>query len=110
MTVGLASAVQNFDANGYWIRLLSGTGNNSLSVGQLPVGGSAPAIAGIQGARPQWVGDLKPSDFRPDVPCSSQPVPSLGATTAAPDLRRIAAANAPTTTITNGIARLLGLR
>jgi virulence factor Mce-like protein len=114
MTVGLASAVQNFDANGYWIRLISGTGTNSLSVGQLPVLGqllgSAPSATGILGARPAWVGDLKPSDFRPDAPCSSQPVVSLNSTTAAPDLRRIAPTTAPTSAVTDGIARLLGLR
>ena len=46
-----------------------------------PPGGSS-----ISGARPQWVGDLTSADFRPDVPCSSQALPSLGATAAAPDL------------------------
>ena len=34
MVGGLASAVQNFDGNGYWIRLISGVGNGSLSVGK----------------------------------------------------------------------------
>jgi phospholipid/cholesterol/gamma-HCH transport system substrate-binding protein len=88
--VGLASAAQNFDGNGYWIRSILGTGSNSASVGQLPVlgklVGSTPSP--ILGARPQWVGDLTASDFRPDASCSSQPLVNLSATTAAPDVRR----------------------
>jgi ABC-type transporter Mla subunit MlaD len=75
MITGLASAAQNFDGNGYWIRLISGVGSNSLSVGQLTgTGASTPSVLG---SRPVWDGDLTPSDFRPDVPCTSQPVVSL---------------------------------
>jgi virulence factor Mce-like protein len=84
--VGLSSAVEDFDGNGYWIRLINSIGGSPLDVGQLPLGGAS----GILGARPQWVGDLTPSDFRPDVPCSSQPVVGLSSATAAPDVRRIA--------------------
>jgi len=73
MIVGLASAVQNFDGNGYWIRLIAGTGTNSVSAGQI----GSPNIPGVLGSSPTWVGDLTPSDFRPDVPCTSQPVISL---------------------------------
>ena len=107
-TVGLASAVQNFDANGYWIRLLSGVGDNSVSVGQL----GSTNIPGIEGHSPQWVGDLTSSDFRPDVPCSSQPIVSLSETAAAPHLASIgtAATGGSTVAPTLGIARLLGLR
>lgn len=80
--VGLSSAVQNFDGNGYWIRSILGTGTNSASVGQLlPSGASIP---GIQGASPHWVGDLTPSDFRPDASCSSQPVVNLSASASGP--------------------------
>lgn len=96
---GLASAVQNFDGNGYWIRLISSVGNNGISIGNLPglgqVLGMTPGSPGIQGARPQWVGDLTPADFRPDVPCSSQPVPSLTATTAQADVRHVGYATPP---------------
>ncbi len=73
MIVGLASAAQDFDGNGYWIRLIAGIGNNSPSVGQI----GSPNIPGVLGQTPTWVGDLTPSDFRPDVSCSSQPVVSL---------------------------------
>jgi phospholipid/cholesterol/gamma-HCH transport system substrate-binding protein len=77
---GLTNAVQNFDANGYWIRVIGATGNDSLSVTKLGSllgsGGGTPAY---DGARPHWVGDLNSSAFHPDVPCSSQPVPKLSA-------------------------------
>jgi ABC-type transporter Mla subunit MlaD len=106
--VGLASAVQNFDGNGYWIRSILGTGSNTASVGQL-INSSTTSIPGIEGSSPRWVGDLTPSDFRPDAPCASQPVVSLGATTSAPALRS-AASGLQTGSLTNGIARLLGLR
>jgi virulence factor Mce-like protein len=81
---GLTNAVQNFDGNGYWIRVIGSTGNNSLSVTRLGslLGGSGSSS--FAGARPHWVGDLNSSDFRPDVPCSSQPVPSLSASASGP--------------------------
>ena len=41
------------------------------------------------------MGDLTPDDFRPDVACSSQPVPSLTATTAQADVRHVGYAAAP---------------
>jgi virulence factor Mce-like protein len=93
MIVGLASAAQDFDGNGYWIRSILGSGSNSASVGQLPLpgqltGSSGSASSAILGARPQWDGDLTPSDFRPDASCSSQPLVNLSAATAAPDVRR----------------------
>jgi phospholipid/cholesterol/gamma-HCH transport system substrate-binding protein len=113
MLVGLSSAVQNFDGNGYWIRLIGGTGDNSLSVGQLPVLGSilgsSPGSSGIEGARPQWVGDLTAADFRPDASCATQPVPSLSATTAAPDLRRVGSATPATAADVQKLAQQLGL-
>lgn len=91
--VGLTSATQDFDGNGYWTRLITGAGETGLSIGQLPGLGQAlgatPGTSGIEGARPRWVGDLTASDFRPDAPCATQPVPSLSASTAAPDLRHL---------------------
>ena len=54
----------------------------STALGQ-PGGGSDQ----IQGASPNWVGDLPASVFRPDVDCSTQPLPrtfaALGSGTAA---------------------------
>jgi ABC-type transporter Mla subunit MlaD len=91
----IAGASASFDANGPYTKVLAGAGTNTLEflnnvpiLGQL-VGSQAPGGGTIQGARPAWVGALTASDFRPDVPCSSQPVPSLAAPTAAPDTRAV---------------------
>jgi phospholipid/cholesterol/gamma-HCH transport system substrate-binding protein len=111
---GLSSAVQNFDANGYWIRLISSVGNNGISIGKLPLLGQilgvTPGSAGIEGARPQWVGDLTPSVFRPDVPCSSQPVPTLAAATAPADLHHVGYAAPPTSAQLQALRKLIGSR
>jgi phospholipid/cholesterol/gamma-HCH transport system substrate-binding protein len=85
---GLAGASGNFDGDGPYTRFLIGAGDNTLAgsfhggvVGTPPPGGGS-----VEGARPHWIGDLQPSDFRPDVPCSSQKLPSLSATTVPSDL------------------------
>jgi hypothetical protein len=91
----VAGATGSFDANGPYTRTLLGAGNNSLtggSLGSLPaigqlVGSATPGGTPLLGARPTWVGELTPSDFRPDAPCGAQRLPSLGAPTAAADLR-----------------------
>jgi virulence factor Mce-like protein len=106
---GLSSAVQNFDGNGYWIRSILGTGTNSASVGQL-INSSTTSIPGIEGSSPHWVGDLTPSDFRPDASCSSQPVVNLGGGSGTSALQRPAAPSVQTGSLTNGVARFLGLR
>jgi hypothetical protein len=92
---GVAGATGNFDANGAYTRVLAGAGTNSLtggSLGSVPglgqVTGTAPPGSGsLLGARPSWIGDLTSADFRPDVPCLTQKVPSLAAPTAPPDLQ-----------------------
>lgn len=91
----LSSASGQFDANGPYIRTLIGAGNNSLesgTLGSLPlVGqliGSSPGGNPIEGVAPKWVGTLTSSAFRPDVPCASDPVPTLAASrTASADFR-----------------------
>jgi virulence factor Mce-like protein len=91
----IAGASGNFDANGPYTRVLAGAGTNSLTggaLGSLPllgqiVGASPPGGSSLLGARPSWKGDLTPADFRPDVPCASQKVPSLSSPAAASDLR-----------------------
>jgi virulence factor Mce-like protein len=89
---GVAGASADFDANGPYTRVLVGAGTQTLEglsyvpgIGQL-VGSEVPGGGTVQGARPAWVGTLKPSVFRPDVPCSSDAVPSLAAPAAASDL------------------------
>jgi virulence factor Mce-like protein len=86
---GVAGASGSFDGNGPYTRFLAGAGDNTLtgSFGGGVVGTTPPGGGSIEGARPQWIGDLKPGDFRPDVSCSTQKLPSLAATTAASDLR-----------------------
>jgi ABC-type transporter Mla subunit MlaD len=85
---GIAGASGSFDANGPFTRFLVGAGTNTLSGsvgGQSLVATAPPGGQALQGARPQWVGDLTASDFRPDVPCSADQLPSLASPTAAPD-------------------------
>jgi hypothetical protein len=105
LMTNLAGADQNFDGNGYWIRTLLAAGTDGLDIGQLPIVGSTlgsllgttPTTAsGAVGARPQWVGDLTSPDFQPGASCEAQPIPSLSATTAAPDFRSAAISGAPT--------------
>jgi hypothetical protein len=102
----IAGASGNFDADGPYVRVLAGAGTNTLSgglLGSLPVigtilGTAPPGSTSLLGARPAWVGDLTPSDFRPDVPCATQTLPSLAAADTAPGLaaRSTPAANSLT--------------
>jgi phospholipid/cholesterol/gamma-HCH transport system substrate-binding protein len=92
---GVAGASASFDANGPYTRVLANAGTESITggfLGNLPgigqiVGSAPPGGGSLLGARPAWVGDLSSSAFHPEVPCSSQPVPSLAAPAAAADLR-----------------------
>jgi virulence factor Mce-like protein len=112
---GIAGASGDFDANGPYTRVLAAAGTNTLSgTTSGPAGGggllgtlagvlglgkvfatSPPGGSSLVGSRPQWVGDLTSSDFRPDVPCASQAVPTLSAPAASPDLRRSTSPPAP---------------
>ena len=86
---GLAGASASFDGDGPYTRFVTGGGSNTLSgilEGQPLVSTGTPGGAPLQGARPQWVGDLVPADFRPDASCASQKIPSLASPTAPPDL------------------------
>jgi phospholipid/cholesterol/gamma-HCH transport system substrate-binding protein len=92
---GVAGASGSFDANGPYTRVLAAAGTNSLTggaLGSIPilgqlVGTAPPGGTSLLGARPAWVGDLSSQAFRPDVPCSTQKVPSLASPAAAADLR-----------------------
>jgi hypothetical protein len=95
---GVGGASGSFDANGPYTRFLAGAGTDTLSgtfgaqqlVSTAPPGGSS-----LEGARPQWIGDLMPADFRPDAPCATQKIPTLASATAAPDLRPTGAGAVP---------------
>ena len=82
-TVGLASASQNFDANGPWFRYLGAVGPGAVSTGSVPgVGqlfGTSPQP--LLGSRPVWLGPGRTPPFRPDAPCAKQKAPDLSATT-----------------------------
>jgi len=103
--VGLASASQNFDGNGYSLRYLGGGGPQTVSTGQLPVigslVGSAPGSSAILGARPTWLGPGVVPPFRPDQSCSAQPLPNLQAATAPSDMssHRVSAPRHPGLTL-----------
>jgi phospholipid/cholesterol/gamma-HCH transport system substrate-binding protein len=84
----VAGASGNFDGDGHYTRVLAGFGSSSVAgpagsalQGLIPGGGT------LSGVSPHWIGDLTPSDFRPDVRCSTQRVPSLAVVgSTAPDL------------------------
>jgi phospholipid/cholesterol/gamma-HCH transport system substrate-binding protein len=90
---GVAGASGNFDANGPYTRVLVAAGPSFLSGGALGTSSALgtlvstlpPGGTSLLGARPVWAGDLTSADFRPDVPCATQPVPSLASTTGAVD-------------------------
>lgn len=86
---GVAGASGSFDGNGPYTRFLAGAGPDTLTgrFGGGVVSTTPPGGGSIQGARPQWIGDLQPSDFRPNASCATQKLPSLSAATAASDLR-----------------------
>jgi virulence factor Mce-like protein len=86
---GIAGATGSFDANGPYTRVLLGAGSDSLSgsfAGQQLVGTPPPGGTSLQGARPQWVGELTPDDFHPEASCAAQPLPNLASGTGSPDL------------------------
>jgi phospholipid/cholesterol/gamma-HCH transport system substrate-binding protein len=87
---GVAGASGSFDANGPYTRFLAGAGDDTLSGafgGQPLVATAPPGGDSLEGSRPKWVGDLTPSDFRPDVSCTTQKLPTLTSPTVSPDLR-----------------------
>jgi virulence factor Mce-like protein len=112
----LSGASSDFDANGPYVRALAGTGSSGLqlgTLGSLPIigqiiGSTTPTGSPIQGSTPAWVGDLPNSVYRPDVSCTSQPVPTLGAVPAASDLRTVNRPPAPRPTAT-AIRRAIAL-
>jgi virulence factor Mce-like protein len=97
----LAGATGSFDGDGPYTRFLAGAGSNTFSgtpFGTRLFSTAPPGGKTLAGVRPHWVGDLTPSDFRPDVPCTSQPVPSLAANTSPPDFGSPRTSAAPRST------------
>jgi virulence factor Mce-like protein len=105
---GVAGATANFDANGPYTRTLVGAGLNSFSPISVPgIGPLGVSNSGPLQAAPNWVGTLPPSVFRPDVPCASQPVPSLSVIPASADAHESRAAGLRPTPIPS-LGKVLG--
>jgi ABC-type transporter Mla subunit MlaD len=91
VTVGLASAAQNFTGDGQAVRYHAGFGDQLVTTGKVP--GLQEPLVGLTsepllGSRPRFTGKKPP--FRPDVPCGSQQPPDLTAETGpAPRQRRL---------------------
>ncbi len=94
--VGLASAVQQFDANGPMVRTNVTLGPRIFTTGSASGVGPLSASVGppIEGARPVWYGTDGQPPFRPDLPCAEQPRPSLRSATASAGRTRDAPAAA----------------
>lgn len=76
--VGLSSASQDFDANGYAIRYEFGTGPSTFSTQALPgLGALTGNASGPLQSRPIRPADGKPPPIRRDADCTSQPLPTL---------------------------------
>jgi virulence factor Mce-like protein len=109
-TVGLASASQNFDANGPWLRYLAGFGPQLVSTGSIPGIGRLLGSTSqpILGSRPLWHGSGQPPPpFRPDAPCTKQAPPDLTATTGQPMAAHAATATQPSQPLTEQSLRRL---
>jgi virulence factor Mce-like protein len=104
---GVAGASANFDANGPYTRTLVGAGLNSISPITIPgLGSVGVSNAGLLSSSPNWIGALPVSAFRPDVPCTTQPVPSLAVIPAASDAQERRAA-APAATPIPSVTKVL---
>jgi len=75
--VGLASASQNFDGNGRYIRSMAGGGSDEIQTSSIPKAGPlyGNAILPPLATRPAWPGQAPP--VRTDVACYRNSVPNL---------------------------------
>jgi hypothetical protein len=75
--VGVASAAQNFDGNGRYVRTLAGGGSSLIKTSPLPIGGPlfGNAVFPILGTRPAYPGKAPP--IRGDVACYRNSEPDL---------------------------------
>jgi ABC-type transporter Mla subunit MlaD len=78
---GLTGESRAGDANGQWIRVLLGAGEQTLSFGN---GTYAQANSPILGINPPLPKDPAHPPLRPDVPCETQQAPDLRSTPATP--------------------------
>lgn len=103
---GVAGASANFDGNGPYTRTLVGAGLNSISPITIPgIGSVGLSNTGSLSSSPNWIGTLPASAFRPDVRCTTQPLPSLAVIPAASDAQNGAAT--PATTAIPAVTKVL---
>ncbi len=81
--VNLAGAAQNFDGNGSYLRVNAGGGDTLTSTPYPPGGFRNTTVFGNTqapplGVRPTFTPSTPP--YRPDVPCSSNPLPDVNGT------------------------------
>ncbi|MBO0767180.1 MAG: MCE family protein [Solirubrobacterales bacterium] len=79
----IAGASSYFDADGPYLKAAAGLGDGSTPQSDLGSLNGSPLsnllsgkpVDSSSGIAPHWLGDLNASDFRPDVSCTSQPLP-----------------------------------
>ena len=79
---GLTGESRGGDANGQWIRVLLGAGDQTLAFGNGTYAQATDPVLGINPPLP--ANDPERPPLRPDVPCETQQVPNLASTPAAP--------------------------
>ena len=77
--VGLASASQNFDGNGRYIRSTAGGGSDQIQTSSIPTAGPlyGNAVLPPLGTRPAFTGQAPP--VKSNVACYRNAVPNLNA-------------------------------
>jgi virulence factor Mce-like protein len=72
--VGLSSAAQNFDGNGFSVRYLAGAGETSIGTGAVPGLGTLAGMSTepILGSRPRWLGPGALPQFNASEECRDQ--------------------------------------
>jgi phospholipid/cholesterol/gamma-HCH transport system substrate-binding protein len=79
--VGLASAAQNFDGNGRYLRATAGGGADQIQTSSIPTAGPlyGNAVLPPLGTRPAWPGTAPP--LNDSVACYRNPLPDLNTVT-----------------------------
>ncbi|MEA2171286.1 MAG: phospholipid/cholesterol/gamma-HCH transport system substrate-binding protein, partial [Solirubrobacteraceae bacterium] len=98
--VGISSAAQNFDGNGYAVRFQAGVGETSIGTGAVPGLGTLTGLAAapITGSTPRWLGPRVIPPLNPTPQCRKQALVNLSARTAQgvlPTARRVNVPNKP---------------